>query len=206
MLARLEQPGDHPRIRGEHRHFCTRRRRCDGSSPHTRGARKRRGPVRRRRGIIPAYAGSTSPTDTLSRRPQDHPRIRGEHKLQARRVVLDQGSSPHTRGARQVRTRSPTTWSDHPRIRGEHAPASFGSEGWGGSSPHTRGAHSWSGPGRLTQRIIPAYAGSTGRIRCLSIVLWRIIPAYAGSTRRRGGRVRRVRDHPRIRGEHGPSR
>ena len=50
-----------------------------------------------------------------------------------------------------------------------------------GSSPHTRGAHGRHHGQRLRGRIIPAYAGSTVRVR-----------------RRSSGR----RDHPRIRGEH----
>ena len=52
--------GDHPRIRGEHRRADVQVSAPSGSSPHTRGARRniRRG--RRRRRIIPAYAGSTA--------------------------------------------------------------------------------------------------------------------------------------------------
>ena len=50
-----------------------------------------------------------------------------------------------------------------------------------GSSPHTRGAHRDS----------------------FHFALWvGIIPAYAGSTARSGSRSCRLRDHPRIRGEH----
>ena len=50
---------DHPRIRGEHapRHY--RLGALVGSSPHTRGARRRVGAVADPGGIIPAYAGST---------------------------------------------------------------------------------------------------------------------------------------------------
>ena len=53
----------------------------DGSSPHTRGARRAGQPGALNSRIIPAYAGSTlwwscsRPTHT------DHPRIRGEHLL-----------------------------------------------------------------------------------------------------------------------------
>ena len=50
---------DHPRIRGEHYGDMSAYELSSGSSPHTRGAR-RRGPRRRGGGgIIPAYAGST---------------------------------------------------------------------------------------------------------------------------------------------------
>ena len=52
---------DHPRIRGEHPSRALRSFRCGGSSPHTRGAPDRRRTPLGRNGIIPAYAGSTSP-------------------------------------------------------------------------------------------------------------------------------------------------
>ena len=79
-------------------------------------------------------------------------------------------------GAKVARSR------DHPRIRGEH-PAVLAQHSCGlGSSPHTRGARR---------------AGSrrSGRVR--------IIPAYAGSTGRSQEVARPAEDHPRIRGEHG---
>ena len=52
-------PPDHPRIRGEHRQGDAGRAGGGGSSPHTRGARRRAHDCRGRAGIIPAYAGST---------------------------------------------------------------------------------------------------------------------------------------------------
>ena len=50
---------DHPRIRGEHRVARSFRRRCRGSSPHTRGALVLQLSALVELGIIPAYAGST---------------------------------------------------------------------------------------------------------------------------------------------------
>ena len=70
---------------------------------------------------------------------------------------------------------------DHPRIRGEHRACGRTGISFPGSSPHTRGAP-------MTMSVRSSWAG--------------IIPAYAGSTWRRTGRLRRLRDHPRIRGEH----
>ena len=71
---------DHPRIRGEHalRRFIDKG--SQGSSPHTRGALAASSSTRRKRRIIPAYAGSTefAPYSRCWRR--DHPRIRGEHR------------------------------------------------------------------------------------------------------------------------------
>ena len=70
---------------------------------------------------------------------------------------------------------------DHPRIRGEHINTPLLSTKRDGSSPHTRGARYGGGTVATPERIIPAYAGSTGWLREERYV---------------------VKDHPRIRGEH----
>ena len=72
-----------------------------GSSPHTRGARRKPTPSPRSGGIIPAYAGSTPPVARAASPKADHPRIRGEHATGLSGVRLGFGSSPHTRGALQ---------------------------------------------------------------------------------------------------------
>ena len=131
----------------------------------------------------------------------DHPRIRGEHRLPRAGGLRDGGSSPHTRGARIVRTsvafpmRIIPAYAgstkkhgtphpkrpDHPRIRGEHSISHCRHPRPIGSSPHTRGArHPATGSG-LRPGIIPAYAGST------------VCPSRSSNGRG---------DHPRIRGEH----
>ena len=176
--------------------------------------------------IIPAYAGSTCGGLIHARTQQDHPRIRGEHAAHGPEIRGRRGSSPHTRGARRqcrlhdeipriipayagstpleacegigprgiipayagstafAKLREAVA-EDHPRIRGEHCLYVVLDHVRRGSSPHTRGALDWSGVCFVASRIIPAYAGSTHRQR----------PAHAGDE-----------DHPRIRGEHGPSR
>ena len=140
-----------------------------GSSPHTRGALVRERAVGDGAGIIPAYAGSTAGSSCASPTQTDHPRIRGEHAAPSESDKWDEGSSPHTRGARKSTARpSPGariipayagstvmrscclgSFSDHPRIRGEHrAPTATTSVSLG-SSPHTRGAprhNSWTNP------------------------------------------------------------
>ena len=70
-----------------------------GSSPHTRGARRRSVNTARESGIIPAYAGSTVWRACASAWAEDHPRIRGEHRRPGRSGQRLSGSSPHTRGA-----------------------------------------------------------------------------------------------------------
>ena len=193
--------GDHPRIRGEHTRSHAQRGWGGGSSPHTRGAHPRPHPLRDAHRIIPAYAGSTHTMNIASPIGGDHPRIRGEHAVLARRRTGRGGSSPHTRGARrrqrrkrgavgiipayagstnpkQVRT---NLSQDHPRIRGEHHQRTMGRHQERGSSPHTRGAQ------KTRERSENAI---------------RIIPAYAGSTATNGPKTECVSDHPRIRGEH----
>ena len=153
---------DHPRIRGEHARPATRCVDYLGSSPHTRGALFRHQHVERRQGIIPAYAGSTSPRTPAGPRAPDHPRIRGEHSSTTGFDGSSGGSSPHTRGAQRSGFRLcgyrriipayagstvscfslKAERSDHPRIRGEHAYAKNAATAVGGSSPHTRGARS----------------------------------------------------------------
>ena len=131
---------DHPRIRGEHRMRVFTSRGVQGSSPHTRGARRRRHPPGKPEWIIPAYAGSTSTPTGPAPPAQDHPRIRGEHRRCPTLSCHTRGSSPHTRGAHRglrvvvadsriipayagstvVVLRIGRCRGDHPRIRGEH--------------------------------------------------------------------------------------
>ena len=70
---------DHPRIRGEHSGGGYARQPIEGSSPHTRGAPRSALASPMPRGIIPAYAGSTTAETVATRLHRDHPRIRGEH-------------------------------------------------------------------------------------------------------------------------------
>ncbi len=131
---------DHPRLRGEHQPTSKVDLLVRGSSPLTRGARKQPGFLAHRRGIIPAYAGSTYSSAWRSPGMRDHPRLRGEHAVRAWNGALPEGSSPLTRGAlheggRTARSGgiipayagSTTTEehmfkvsTDHPRLRGEH--------------------------------------------------------------------------------------
>ena len=90
---------DHPRIRGEHAGSRSGPMGGAGSSPHTRGARVHQTTMTTRRGIIPAYAGSTRPTRRQAGYAPDHPRIRGEHGPPRSISTSQTGSSPHTRGA-----------------------------------------------------------------------------------------------------------
>ena len=92
-------PADHPRIRGEHVGPVLGQGMGLGSSPHTRGARVHQTTMTTRRGIIPAYAGSTRGVKQYASKKADHPRIRGEHSMPLPYSMRPRGSSPHTRGA-----------------------------------------------------------------------------------------------------------
>ena len=70
---------------------------------------------------------------------------------------------------------------DHPRVCGEHRQNERNLRATAGSSPRMRGARPTSSWTIVRARIIPAYAGSTGRQESTS---------------------RRSRDHPRVCGEH----
>ena len=172
------------------------------SSPHVRGAPAQIDGHVVHVGIIPACAGSTSMSAAYLSLSRDHPRMCGEHMVQGLDTLVDAGSSPHVRGARDVdtvarlqigiipacagstqRKRTPRPHGrDHPRMCGEHAAIQLASSAESGSSPHVRGAR------------IPI-ASATSR--------WGIIPACAGSTFRWPPRIRVSRDHPRMCGEHG---
>ena len=100
-------PWDHPRMRGEHRLGKGGLDCALGSSPHARGAPGLLRDRRRRRGIIPACAGSTRGTPSTSSPGRDHPRMRGEHLSQCWTQRLRLGSSPHARGALRIRRELP---------------------------------------------------------------------------------------------------
>ena len=172
---------DHPRMRGEHKWIQVRHLLLRGSSPHARGA-----PVGPQAhavgiGIIPACAGSTTPSSRFN--------------------LVVKGSSPHARGALRLLHWDARQWRiipacagstgralsgkvnarDHPRMRGEHCLRVVALFRLEGSSPHARGAPASGASGMCWPGIIPACAGSTTKAET---------DGY------------RCGDHPRMRGEH----
>ena len=193
--------GDHPRACGEHMDDTKKQVRVRESSPRMRGAL---GMVHGRlhiRGIIPAYAGSTSASLTTRTRTGDHPRVCGEHRALNALKYGPLGSSPRMRGALDGREllvdvrgiipayagstarRASSSWRcrDHPRVCGEHHQTSLSKCMVMGSSPRMRGAPSIEAPCSSVIGIIPAYAGSTFPPRSPPSPPW---------------------DHPRVCGEH----
>ena len=181
QMTMHETHGDHPRICGEHLLNDGTLFLASGSSPHMRGTPQARIVRVGRPGIIPAYAGNTSSSDSARRSAGDHPRICGEHPPRNLRHTFGTGSSPHMRGTRRCNRRTRTIPVDHPRICGEHAHERGFGDATVGSSPHMRG----------TPYAIDFVHEITG-----------IIPAYAGNTEDLYLTRRQNRDHPRICGEH----
>ena len=70
-----------------------------GSSPLTRGARDVLDDAVSVHGLIPAYAGSTTPPQDSPQNKRAHPRLRGEHASDTSQREALRGSSPLTRGA-----------------------------------------------------------------------------------------------------------
>ena len=96
----FSRPPAHPRVCGEN--GCSRlwRRGGLGSSPRMRGKRGGRPCSRRRRRLIPAYAGKTNQRAASARVARAHPRVCGENPCFCRGVSSRWGSSPRMRGKR----------------------------------------------------------------------------------------------------------
>ena len=153
-------------------------------------------------GIIPADAGSTRRSASMTTSREDHPRGCGEHPGFQGAGDGCGGSSPRMRGAPRFPVR-PSPWNgiipadagstssgvllllgsrDHPRGCGEHPQRRRGGESHRGSSPRMRGAP---------------------RVSVQAAVREGIIPADAGSTTFEQLNFRQFTDHPRGCGEHG---
>ncbi len=192
---------DHPRLRGDHPTPCWCASTPTGSSPPTRGPLGRLDVAPHQQGIIPAYAGTTTPRCSACSARWDHPRLRGDHPRLKPFMMRRPGSSPPTRGPppggtpwrtgsgiipAYAGTTSPRrgrafSARDHPRLRGDHLNGETVPIDRRGSSPPTRGPLRRRGQDRHAQGIIPAYAGTT--------------TASAELAELRG-------DHPRLRGDH----
>ena len=155
----------------------------------------------RRIGIIPACAGNTACGSSCTPAPGDHPRACGEHGGKAANHADVQGSSPRVRGTHEDavldvislgiipacagNTIGPSAGScggrNHPRVCGEHPMSTPMSAPAAGSSPCVRGTH--------------FNRAREGRV-------FGIIPACAGNTLRSKRQTCRMRDHPRVCGEH----
>ena len=149
----------HPRSRGENLVSAVQVGNAGGSSPLTRGKRAGHGRGPGPEGLIPAHAGKTGCRLARGIGARAHPRSRGENDGQAAHHCVRAGSSPLTRGKRDVGqhvtflsglipAHAGKTWTwpgrnprptAHPRSRGENKLPGQLVRLTGGSSPLTRG-------------------------------------------------------------------
>mgnify|MGYP001776826693 CR=1 FL=1 len=174
-------PWDHPRLRGEHKRIGTENRPSPGSSPLARGTRHSGGSQGDGHGIIPACAGNTGTNRCQILGLRDHPRLRGEHHRFPRNLHPSGRIIPACAGNTMVCKVSWRSAWDHPRLRGEHGHEAMGYDFETGSSPLARGTPHHACQPTQQFGIIPACAGNTCGVRISDV---------------------RMRDHPRLRGEH----
>ena len=94
--------GAHPRSRGENLLLVLPSGSVQGSSPLTRGKPRPSRPPPRPCGLIPAHAGKTVAGDGCFDCHGAHPRSRGENTSASATCLNVSGSSPLTRGKREV--------------------------------------------------------------------------------------------------------
>ena len=172
---------DHPRSRGVYSSSGCQSQSFRGSSPLARGLPSPNGEIVFRRGIIPARAGFTPVTMTVTGVAWDHPRSRGVYLSTITGHAVVPGSSPLARGLHGeelfrswsfgiIPARAGFTWRrphlrgqfpDHPRSRGVYIIVSTVDLSWAGSSPLARGLQNTDVTGKRPYRIIPARAGFT---------------------------------------------
>ena len=171
----------HPRSRGENIAPVSGALFNCGSSPLTRGKRRRSPPSAQLSRLIPAHAGKTASASLIVPSTSAHPRSRGENLWSRGRIRLPMGSSPLTRGKRPDRrghllflrlipahagktsecALNYTLTRAHPRSRGENRTRPTHICAWRGSSPLTRGKRMSRSTSSRMRGLIPAHAGKT---------------------------------------------
>ena len=139
-VGRGRRERDHPRSRGVYPSTPQSQARRWGSSPLARGLQLGVGHATSSLGIIPARAGFTSRSRSLTSRPRDHPRSRGVYSQSTGRSTVE---------------------SDHPRSRGVYIIPPISQLAQMGSSPLARGLRGFGWVVAMGVRIIPARAGFT---------------------------------------------
>ena len=172
-----------------------------GSSPLSRGIPGLASRPDASRRIIPALAGNTRVYPPRCGNCRDHPRSRGEYLKTCGSFLRRQGSSPLSRGIRELPEGCSARFriipalagntfqvydtmlesTDHPRSRGEYLRAASMAALACGSSPLSRG-------------ILAHWDDDTNCVR--------IIPALAGNTKQPSRTKSNHQDHPRSRGEY----
>ena len=190
----------HPRSRGENVRSLLVATSWRGSSPLTRGKPGNRSDQSEVTRLIPAHAGKTRATYPRRHPPTAHPRSRGENPGRPQQSARNRGSSPLTRGKRQILLDAPADSGLIPAHAGKTARASI-SERRRWAHPRSRGENTgfWSGVTTVPGSS-PLTRGKPGLCEP-ALPHPRLIPAHAGKTRTRRGSRRALPAHPRSRGE-----
>ena len=160
QLRRLSATA-HPRVRGEHLEGSSSTVAASGSSPRARGTRRVGGGPHAHERLIPACAGNTSPSATISRLVRgSSPRARGTRRKNPRTGLL-RGLIPACAGNTPRPRRSARGCGAHPRVRGEHTLPGGTAVKLSGSSPRARGTPVLEPAPGGRERLIPACAGNT---------------------------------------------
>ena len=131
---------DHPRSRGEYAYASNRASSAAGSSPLSRGIRSPSPDYHHPSRIIPALAGNTNSRCLSKCSPPDHPRSRGEYLTAAENAMSAPGSSPLSRGIRNLRRLDQRPRGIIPALAGNTRSGVF-SMGWTGDHPRSRGEY-----------------------------------------------------------------
>ena len=182
----------HPRSRGENLLLVLPSGSIQGSSPLTRGKLTVKVSAHNFIGLIPAHAGKTGKTDVALEELGAHPRSRGENAYPLMAAITHPGSSPLTRGKREILlcevlagrlipahagktssgSRPPAPPRAHPRSRGENPPFASWNALMAGSSPLTRGKQNRASISMPASGLIPAHAGKTRPFRPMRPAVW----------------------------------
>ena len=152
-----------------------------GSSPRVRGKPAWATRAGVHSGLIPACAGKTIKTPTVTKLCRAHPRVCGENYDKVKAEFFAEGSSPRVRGKQPAGRQPPpglglipacagkTRYGmdsqplkrAHPRVCGENIETFGGAATLSGSSPRVRGKLNYGNVRTFVAGLIPACAGKT---------------------------------------------
>ncbi len=168
-------------MRGDHFKFSIALMMLNGSPPLARGPQGFGAWGKLFDRITPACAGTTAGWSSRQVTKWDHPRLRGDHHVEDKRALCQQGSPPLARGPLSYvyvegkthritpACAGTTKWvsdefdgsKDHPRLRGDHTRRHPPISDAMGSPPLARGPPASGLSIGIITRITPACAGTT---------------------------------------------
>ena len=116
-------------------------------------------------GITPAYAGKSCRRHVPAGNVGDHPRLCGEKHFDVVEVEIQFRITPAYAGKRCIPLYPWNRYKDNPRLCGEKSICRRSIFGYRGSPPPMRGKDRYDGNAVQDDRITPAYAGKSAKIR-----------------------------------------